>query len=244
MPLTVSHAAVAWPIRRVLPTLPFSALVIGSLSPDFEYWFRLAPSGRLAHAFVGVWVFCLPLSMAVWVVFRDAVRPAILDLLPPAMAGAVPAARGGVLPGIAACVIGALSHIAWDGVTHASDWGVRHIPALRDDVVPGLPWFHLLQHASTVVGLIWISWATWRWVFSHPPEVRRFERAGRTRALWALALVGVPAIAGGVLNGWRGYASGGGSLVVGIAAVGVLMGLTVGLAALALAHRARIARSD
>jgi len=37
MPLTPSHAAAALLLRQFAPRLPLAALVIGSLSPDFEY---------------------------------------------------------------------------------------------------------------------------------------------------------------------------------------------------------------
>jgi hypothetical protein len=56
MPLTPAHAAAALPLRslahRLGLRLPLSALMIGTLAPDFEYLFRLkpprAPGVRLA----------------------------------------------------------------------------------------------------------------------------------------------------------------------------------------------------
>ena len=96
MPFTPAHAAAAWPARKVLAQLPLSALIIGTLSPDFEYFLRLAPITRWAHTPAGVVFFCIPVSIVVWLVFRRLIRPALIDLIPPGFAGGLgsPSTRG------------------------------------------------------------------------------------------------------------------------------------------------------
>ena len=66
MPVTPAHAALALPLSRVAPALPLAPLVIGTLSPDFEYLLRLAPTGRFAHSLLGLVVFCVPVSLLAW----------------------------------------------------------------------------------------------------------------------------------------------------------------------------------
>jgi hypothetical protein len=47
MPFTFAHPAAVLPLRRFCPDrLVWSALVIGTVSPDLEYFVRLAPSAR------------------------------------------------------------------------------------------------------------------------------------------------------------------------------------------------------
>src|SRR5215213_3950780 len=85
MPLTPAHAAMAWPISSIAPRVPAAAVVIGTLSPDFEYLVRLAPRGQFAHSLPGVVLFCVPVSVVVWALFERVVRPAVVSLLPPAI---------------------------------------------------------------------------------------------------------------------------------------------------------------
>src|SRR6185295_10926654 len=89
MPVTPAHAAVAWPLRKIAPHLPLSALVIGAMSPDCEYFLRLAPITRMAHKPAGVIFFCIPVSLVAWLIFRRLVRPALLELLPPVLAASL-----------------------------------------------------------------------------------------------------------------------------------------------------------
>src|SRR6185295_14718341 len=138
MPVTPAHAALALPLSRAAPALPLAPLVIGTLSPDFEYLLRLSPTGRFAHSVVGLVVFCVPVSLLAWGMWRAIVCPALVCLLPPGMAVMMSeGARGtprsvAALAGLGAlaALLGALSHVAWDGFTHANGWAVAHLPVL------------------------------------------------------------------------------------------------------------------
>ena len=177
MPVTPAHAAAAWPLRRVLPRLPLSALVIGTMSPDYEYFLRLAPISRWAHQPIGLIAFCVPVSLAVWFVFRRVVRPALVDLLPGGLQSAIGPPSTSWLLAVAAVAIGTVSHVVWDGFTHYNDWGIVVFPTLQHEVaphvVPGLRWYKLLQHVSSVVGMAAI--VTWAgvWLRSQPASTHR-----------------------------------------------------------------------
>jgi len=61
MPLTLAHPAAVLPaVRFRRRGLPFVPLVIGSVTPDFEYFFKLEPTGHFSHTVPGVFLFCLP----------------------------------------------------------------------------------------------------------------------------------------------------------------------------------------
>ena len=247
MPLTPAHAAAAWPIARIAPSLPTAALVIGTVSPDLEYLLRLAPSGRFGHTPLGIAIFSVPISLLVWAVFERFVRPALVDLLPP---GLRPLAspplplqpprrfRRWALAAVAA-TLGALSHVAWDSFTHGDGWSVAGLPALTISlglpVVGPVPFYRFLQHASTAVGTALILLWAGRAVARLPPESRRFAPGQRARALRAAATLVCLSAAGGALNALRAE---GRSLQVllGYAAVGTMVGAVLALAALAAAH--------
>jgi Domain of unknown function (DUF4184) len=83
MPVTPAHAALALPLSRAVPVLPLAPLMIGTLSPGFEYLLRLSPTGHFAHSLAGLVVFCVPVSLLAWGIWRAIVRPAFVRLLPP-----------------------------------------------------------------------------------------------------------------------------------------------------------------
>lgn len=193
MPFTPAHAAAAWPARRVLARLPLSALIIGTLSPDFEYFLRLAPITRWAHTPVGVVFFCIPVSIVVWLVFRRLIRPALIDLLPPGLAGGLGSPSTAWVWAIVAVSLGAVTHVAWDSFTHQHDWAVTAWPLLQTEVaprwLPGLRWYRLLQHLSTAGGfLVLAAWIA-AWVRSQPSGARRWAPGQRARVGRAVALV-------------------------------------------------------
>lgn len=242
MPLTPAHTAAAPLLRRLIRpfggTMPLSALVIGTMTPDFAYLIRLNPGGGPWHTPLGLLEFCLPVGLATWWVFRIIIGPALLRLLPP---GLGVAARTRVTPGptlrlipgaIVAVLLGAVSHDLWDSFTHESRWGVRQIPALDIPVRLGgtesVPGYAILQYASSAIGLFVVGVIIWRWVAAHPKADRHVpmgQRAWRLREVSVLVLVGV---AGAVLNASRDHQPGL-EWLLGLAAVGGMSALAVAL---------------
>lgn len=53
MPLTFAHPAAILPFSRQSKYIHFSALVLGSMAPDFEYFLRGRPVGEIGHSFTG-----------------------------------------------------------------------------------------------------------------------------------------------------------------------------------------------
>jgi hypothetical protein len=177
MPFTLSHPAAVIPLRR---HLPLSALVVGSLSPDFEYPFRLAAVSRFSHSLPGILYFCVPAGLVLlWLFHRLLKRPSIL-LLPPDVRHRVgpPEGRfnfwpaGRLLLILFALFVGALSHVWWDAFTHEYGWAVARWPALQSVVVAAggheLRLYKLLQHAGSVAGLLLTLYFFWRWLRRQP----------------------------------------------------------------------------
>ena len=214
MPFTPAHAAAALPFRHKL--LVTSAVVIGTMAPDFEYFLRLAPSTGFGHTLTGALVLTLPLALIVFWLFQFCVKSMVIALLP----------RGVQLrlldtlslfpfTGFArflliliSLLLGIATHIVWDNFTHPNTWLYQHWLFLRE--LSNLPFFgptqhyKILQHASTVLGLgllcsglvLWYRAATPR-IAALPSAWRRFS-AGRK--IYIVAQITVIATAGSVVR--------------------------------------------
>jgi hypothetical protein len=157
MPLTISHPVAVLPLKRL--GLPLSAMVAGSLSPDFEFLLWLRPHRAFFHTPAGLILACLPVSLAMLWVYHGLWAPAAkawLGLDPP---GERPqelfrlkaGLRTWILIGVAV-LVGAFTHVAWDAFTHQSGWVVRHVSALSLSIGP-VHVYKALQHGSSLLGL-------------------------------------------------------------------------------------------
>ncbi|MBM4384764.1 MAG: DUF4184 family protein [Deltaproteobacteria bacterium] len=174
MPFTLSHAAAAVPLKRALPWTVLSALVIGSMTPDFPYFVGGGDLRWHTHTFLSVLTFSLPVGSAIYFAFRRWLRAAWIDLLPAAFAARIP--RRGTQASLAAIcasvALGAFTHVAWDSFTHEHQAGVNLVAPLNLVLFEllGFPvrGFNLLQHVSTAVGALLLAWWLRGWLARTP----------------------------------------------------------------------------
>ena len=208
MPFTLAHPAAAIPLARALGRWGVvSALVIGSMSPDFAYFLPLGVRRGQSHSPAGLVWFCLPVALVTYWLFHAVARDGLVALLPATLRE--PLDRPRAVPGLPAVVssllVGAVTHVAWDAFTHAGTPIVAAMPVLQTPLldVPGYPIkvYRVLQHGSSAVGLGLIAVWIWRWPRRAPraPGPPRPALAGSTRALVVAALV-----MAGVLGATRG----------------------------------------
>jgi hypothetical protein len=78
----LSHQALVLPLKIAAPRWTSgTALVLGSMAPDVEYFLRGYPTSTISHTWVGQLVFCLPVTVALyWVVTRIVAEPAAAHL--------------------------------------------------------------------------------------------------------------------------------------------------------------------
>jgi hypothetical protein len=170
MPFTISHAAAVLPLRK-LKRLPLAALVIGSMSPDFSYFFAHDAMERLAtHSIAGLFWFCLPVSLVVWLLYVRLLEAPTIALLPESWAARIKPSRSELtiarLSNVSAGILlGALTHLLWDAFTHINSPMVNAVPVLR---VVVFEWHHrpirvfrLLQHLSSIAGLLILAIYGW-----------------------------------------------------------------------------------
>ena len=176
MPFTVSHAAAALPVYALSNRrLPLAALMIGSMSPDFAYFFSFAASRMATHSFGGLFYFCLPVGLAVWWIFVRFIERPTLALVPEAWRAGLPPpphriSYSLVVRAALAVVLGAVTHVVWDWFTHASTPVADAFPALRETPVEigpfRMPLYYFLQILSSVIGLV--ALAAWAWRLRAP----------------------------------------------------------------------------
>src|SRR5690349_24311549 len=80
VPFTLSHPAAAIPFSR--SRLVLSALVIGSLAPDFQYFVKLAGQERNAHTFPGAVLITFPAAVVMLFVYHSVLKWPVISLLP------------------------------------------------------------------------------------------------------------------------------------------------------------------
>ena len=227
MPFTfLPHQAAVVPLKMWRPRwFSGTALAIGSMAPDLEYFLRGYPYGEVGHTWLGQLTFCLPLTLVlVWLVTHVIARPLAANL--PELDGfhlrdyslvaAHPDTAARWLLVAASALVGSLSHVLWDGFTHEWGWAARRWPALfwrPLGVVHGYPLsvYNALQHASTILGgaatlallyRIGARRSLPRWAGAAPESVPAAPPARRLR-FWALlaALVAAGAVAAVALAG-------------------------------------------
>ena len=83
MPLTFCHPAIVLPLKKLKPNwFSMTRLIIGSMSPDLEYFSRMEILATHSHLFLGVLYFDLPIALIYCFVFHLFVRNILINHLP------------------------------------------------------------------------------------------------------------------------------------------------------------------
>jgi uncharacterized protein DUF4184 len=188
--------------------LPLSALMIGAMSPDFAYFISFVANRTHTHDLAGLFTFCLPVGLAVWLLFVRVLEQPTVALLPEPWRSRFTRAPDvinvhALLFASLGILLGAMSHIAWDSFTHAFTPVTDVFPILRSRLFTlggvTVRIFWALQILSSIFGLvvlmIWAlkSPAAGSAPARHSPYAARISNAARVGA--ALAVL---AISGGV----------------------------------------------
>jgi hypothetical protein len=172
MPFTFSHPAIVLPLTY-LPKKWFSmtGLIIGSLTPDFEYFIRMKIQSDYSHTISGLFWFDLPLGILLAFIFHNIVRDSLFDNLPKILRSRLlnynqfnwnKYFKSNWLVVIISVLIGSASHIFWDSFTHDHGYFVQNIPVLSSSVDffgNQIAILKILQHSSTLIGGVIITFA-------------------------------------------------------------------------------------
>jgi hypothetical protein len=207
MHFTLSHAAAVLPFRRT--RLLWSALIIGSFGPDFEYFLRISYVSRAWHHYPDVVLYCLPFTLVVFFLFQLLIKRPAIGLLPLSFQRrlAPPSAQ---LPRtfheastlLASLVVGIGTHLVWDSFTHSHTWPYRHIAALRQPMVDHLYGYAALQFLSSVAGLVILGISITCWYRETPAKQTAVSRISAPIKFSIACGIAGSALAGGA---WRSY---------------------------------------
>src|SRR5262245_22344233 len=96
--------------------------MIGSMAPDFGYFFSHEASRQLTHSFTGLFIFSLPAGLFVWLFYIYVLEKATITLLSDrwhtrfAHTDAITPAL--IARAAIAIILGASTHLLWDSFTH------------------------------------------------------------------------------------------------------------------------------
>lgn len=183
MPLTFCHPAIVLVLKKLKSNwFSMTRLIIGSMSPDLEYFSRMEIVATHSHLFWGVLYFDLPIALIYCFVFHLFVRNVLIHHLPYFLKERfaqflifdwIDYFKKHWIIVILSIIIGAYSHLFWDAFTHEWGYFAKLIPALEET------WFQIpfnnlevkgykfLQHFSTFLGAIFIAF----WMYKMPKQI-------------------------------------------------------------------------
>lgn len=166
MPFTFAHPAIVFPLTY-LPKKWFSltGLIIGSMTPDFEYFLRMRIQSNYSHSLSGLFWFDLPLGLVIAFLFHTIVRNQLFNNLPDFLKFRFSTYKRfdwnqyfktNWYVVMISILIGALSHIFWDSFTHDSGYFVQKFSILTETIYifgTQIPVLKIAQHTSTLLGI-------------------------------------------------------------------------------------------
>jgi len=164
MPFTPSHAAIILPFIRSR-YFSATALIIGSMAPDFEYFFTMSDVSVHGHTLAGIFYFDLPVTLFIAFVFHRVVKTSLIDNLPYFIQSKFYELKQFKfeqymkvhwLVFVISAILGTASHLFWDSFTHADTWIERNL-TIYETIIPfkgaRYPLYYALQVFSSYLGL-------------------------------------------------------------------------------------------
>jgi len=185
-----------------------SALVVGTMAPDFEYFFRLMPGSGFGHTLAGAFLLSLPLALVVLWLFHVFVKRPLVECLPNGLQRRLtiylglfrfsPPARFALIT--VSALLGIATHILWDSFTHLHTWLYSHWSSLRQEAqLPmgrTVPYVKLLQYGSSVLGLVVLAIWLLHWYRTAEPvrtsgrPISSGQKLAIVACITAIALLG------------------------------------------------------
>lgn len=217
MPFTLAHPVAVIPLHRLLGRAGvLSALIIGSMSPDMPYFVPMGINRAATHSLAGLLWFCVPVGLVSYVLFHMLICPLGYCLLPLPLQKRLQPPSGSpwllttpLWAVLVSLLLGAATHLLWDALTHEGGFVVEMVPTLQILLweVGGYPVFvyKVLQHGSTVIGILLLVRWGWQWFHStsahHEPRGWRLPAAARAPILFVL--LAAPVLGGLISGVWH-----------------------------------------
>jgi hypothetical protein len=172
MPTPIAHPAASIPFTKV--GLVFSALVAGSLSPDFGYFVPL-PGYYFMYTIPGVMLFDVPVGLALLILFHILIKWPLLSLLPNSLQRRLYKHAQGFSFGplkhffviLLSLLVGSITHVILDSFTHVYGWMAEHFSVFHTPI-GGMPLYTILQYLGSLLGIALLIYWFVRWMPTAP----------------------------------------------------------------------------
>ncbi|WP_236551500.1 DUF4184 family protein [Tenacibaculum maritimum] len=172
MPFTFSHPSIIL-LFTYLPKKWFSltGLVIGSLTPDFEYFIRMEIKSTFSHTLIGLLGFNLPLGITLSFIFHNIIKNDLFNNLPHYFKSK----------------FSSFKKFNWNPY-FTKNWPIVTSSILRNPIYffnQRVFAFKILQHTSTIIGAIIITYIIYKlpkllgtriWPYLRNPIPKIFQR--------------------------------------------------------------------
>ncbi len=165
MPFTFAHPVAVLPFLKK-KYFSATALIVGSIAPDFEYFFKMKSGGEHSHTLAGMFYFDLPVCFLLAWVFHQIIKNAFLDNLPEFVQKRTHELRAlnflkylqqHYWVFVYSALLGIATHLLWDSFTHAGGFMVKQLDFLAKTKIhhQGVyyPIWYVLQIGCSYVGL-------------------------------------------------------------------------------------------
>ena len=172
MPFTVSHAVAYFPFRKLCPKyLSLSGLIMGAMAPDFEYFLRMTMKGVWGHTWTGMFLYDLPISLAIITIFHLWIRDPLIRHLPPLLLQKyrknigfdwLKYFRSNPSRVIGSVLLGTITHFMLDAITHEVGYiypiYINFLMQPYTILGHSFELYNFLQIGLSVVGLLLAGW--------------------------------------------------------------------------------------
>lgn len=203
MPFTFAHPAIMLN-QKNNRYFDFTALIIGTMAPDFEYFINFRPISIVGHTLLGQFYFNLPLILIIAFLYHRVLKTGVIDNLPKALnirydylsktTWEVKSFQRLWIVAYSA-ILGAFTHIFWDSFTHKHGFFVDRIAFLSSKLSFlsfEISVYKILQHGSTLLGFLLIFVFLIRIMDKNPTEFSiknsNFESFYRKLKFWGTSL--------------------------------------------------------
>ena len=197
MPFTFAHPAAILPVSKRGSRLSQTGLIVGSMVPDLEFFFKLRLDENIGHKLHGILLFDIPVGIVVAILFHLFVKSPLIQSLPSFLqrrvsfllqADVLKSMKKNWVWFLISLVFGIFTHLGLDSFTHFDGWAVLLLDPLQSSFVLGgkiIPVYESLQYGLSVIGLIWVGLAIWKMPKGKPIKTESKEII----KFWTLALI-------------------------------------------------------
>ncbi|MCG9791634.1 DUF4184 family protein [Flavobacterium algicola] len=163
MPFTFSHAAAVLPFLKN-EKVSISALIVGSISPDLEYFFKMTLNSERSHTFLGIFTVDLPLGMLLLFMFHLLIKKALLQNLPNFIQARTQELlhsdwihyfKNNFFTVLLSFIFGTLTHFLLDSLTHNNGYFVTRYSFYSAPVLE-IPLFGYVYRFMSFFGLVYL----------------------------------------------------------------------------------------